>query len=371
MRRSVPPINLQGRFLGRDVYRAVRLMSAAIFVLASFLVPLGGVHEASAQLPPIPIPELPELPELPDPLPDPQPEPEESPSPTPTPEEDGVPDADSGTSGGPAGEPSDGPGSNPQDGSSGDGRGSGRESRGIEFLPEIPTFDYVRIPGAYTTDGLMMAATRLQSLGWSRSDAVSEVFRPFIVGGQANWVDTWGAPRYGPGPLRRTHEGQDVFCRYGAPVLASESGTIAYGNGGLGGIVARLYRPAGGYWYYAHLAETNHEEFPTGSMVEPGDVIGYCGNTGNAITTPSHVHFGWYETNGRARNPMRKLVSWLERAEERAKVKVANAHGDRVLEATSQSRRAALGTDWFPASGRRRTGLRRSNRRWSIAGIRH
>lgn len=205
----------------------------------------------------------------------------------------------------------------------------------FDYEPEVPTFDYVRIPGAYSTDGLVMAATRLRSFGWSEDEVVAQAFPPFIIGGRANWVDSWGAPRSGPGSIIRTHEGQDVFCRYGAPVLAVESGVIGYGTGGLGGIVARLFRPEGGYWYYAHLSDTNEKEFPAGSTVERGDVIGYCGNSGNAITTPPHVHFGWYDGTGRARNPMRKLVAWLQRAERRAGATVARAEGKRVAAASS------------------------------------
>ena len=326
------------------MYRSRRLFLAALLGLGGVLVPLGGSQQARAQLPP-----LPDLPDLPIPLPDPLPEPEESPSPTPTPEEDGAPEDDGGSAGEPAETPSDAPSSNPHAASSGNGGGSGRASPANEFVAEVPSFDYVRIPGAYSTDGLMMAANRLMSLGWDRNDAVSEVFRPFLVGGPANWVDSWGAPRSGPGPIKRTHQGQDVFCRYGDPVLAVEPGTVAYGTGGLGGIVARLYRPVGGYWYYAHLSQTNHEEFPTGSRVEPGDVIGYCGNSGNAITTPPHVHFGWYETNGQARNPMRKLVSWLERAEERAGPTVARAEGDRFKDATALMAARRFGDGFVPS----------------------
>ena len=331
--------------MGRIVSRARRLTAAALVVLGSSFVPLGGWPEARAQLPPIPIPDLPDLPV---PLPDPLPDPEESPSPTPTPEEDGAPDAGDGSADDSAGSSSDDSSPDPNGDSPRAGRGPGGGLPPLDFEPEIPTFDYVRIPGAYSTDGLLMAASRLRSLGWSRADVVSEIFRPFIVAGPANWVDTWGAPRSGPGPITRTHEGQDIFCRYGAPLLAAESGTVTYGTGGLGGIVARLNRPAGGYWYYAHLSDTNEVEFPAGSTVDAGDVIGFCGNSGNAITTPPHVHFGWYEASGRARNPMRKLVSWLQRSERRAGLTVARAHGDRVIHAASLTAARRFGDGMIP-----------------------
>jgi peptidoglycan LD-endopeptidase LytH len=53
--------------------------------------------------------------------------------------------------------------------------------------------------------------------------------------------------------------------------------------------------------------------------VRPGDVIGYCGNTGNALTTAPHVHFGWYDANGDAKDPMPFLVAWLRAAERSAR----------------------------------------------------
>ncbi|MDQ3958142.1 MAG: M23 family metallopeptidase, partial [Actinomycetota bacterium] len=174
------------------------------------------------------------------------------------------------------------------------------------------------IPGSFNTEKLLATAARLRSLGLPENEIASKVFAPFIIGGYATWIDTWGAPRYGPGPIVRTHEGQDVFCDVGTPLLASEPGIIEFDEGGLGGRVARLYRIDGSYWYYAHLSDWNTEDFQSGDTVQVGDVIGYCGNSGNALTTPAHVHFGWYQPNGNAKNPMRMLVGWLRAAQARA-----------------------------------------------------
>jgi len=145
-----------------------------------------------------------------------------------------------------------------------------------------------------------------------------QVYSPFIVAGRAAWVDTWGAPRYGPGSIVRSHEGQDVFCDYGAPVLASEDGIVEYGIDVLGGQIARLLRPDGSHWYYAHLSDWNTREFSSGDRVESGDIIGYCGNTGNAQSSHPHVHFGLYQPDGTATDPMPMLVEWLHTAEHRA-----------------------------------------------------
>ena len=43
--------------------------------------------------------------------------------------------------------------------------------------------------------------------------------------------------------------------------------------------------------YYAHL---DSQLVSPGQAVEVGDTVGFVGNTGNAITTPPHLHFGVY-----------------------------------------------------------------------------
>lgn len=187
-----------------------------------------------------------------------------------------------------------------------------------------------RIAGSFTTDKLVAVASRLRSIGRPADKVVAEVFSPFIIGGEAAWIDTWGAPRYGPGPIVRTHEGQDVFCNFGDPILATEPGTIEFDDGGLGGKIARLYRKDGSYWYYAHLSAFNTKEYKNGDSVQVGDIIGYCGNTGNALTTPPHVHFGWYQANGEAKNPMLQLVKWLQLAERKSGVALTKRSNERV-----------------------------------------
>jgi hypothetical protein len=40
-----------------------------------------------------------------------------------------------------------------------------------------------------------------------------------------------------------------------------------------------------------------------GQQVRAGDTIGFVGNTGNAVTTPPHLHFGIYRRPGGAIDP--------------------------------------------------------------------
>lgn len=42
-------------------------------------------------------------------------------------------------------------------------------------------------------------------------------------------------------------------------------------------------------YYYAHLSK--YLDFKTEDKIKQGQTIGYVGNTGNAVSTPSHLHF--------------------------------------------------------------------------------
>jgi murein DD-endopeptidase MepM/ murein hydrolase activator NlpD len=106
-----------------------------------------------------------------------------------------------------------------------------------------------------------------------------------------------------------------VFCNADAPVLAVEPGRVELVSDDLGGTVVRLHHERGGYWYYAHLSGYP-EGLATGDTVETGDVIGYCGTSGNAAGTAPHVHFGSYPGPV---NPMGDLIDWLITAETEAR----------------------------------------------------
>lgn len=306
--------------------RAVARVSLAIVLLAAGVVaPRLGVASALAApvgLQPVPTPLLSDL------IGDPEPEPTDDPGGG---EEDpGEEDPGDGSGGGDgSGDGSgDGRGDNPKGDRDGDGKlegkregpggKDGRGKRNKKRESVIPAAGTPEIPGSFTTNDLMAIAAHLRSLGWSAEDVISRVYPPFIIAGEATWIDTWGVPRYGPGPIVRTHEGQDVFCDYGDPVLAPEAGYVSFSDGGLGGITARVHTSDGAYWYLTHLSDLNTEQLSAGDQVAPGTVLGYCGNSGNAATTPPHVHFGWYQPSGVAKDPMRSLISWLREAEDRA-----------------------------------------------------
>lgn len=115
-------------------------------------------------------------------------------------------------------------------------------------------------------------------------------------------ADTWGEAR----SEGRTHEGVDIFAARNTPVYAATSGyVLRVGENRLGGIIVFTVGPGGVRYYYAHL-ERVANGVQVGTPVTTDTVIGFVGNSGNAETTPPHLHFGLY-TNG-AQNPYPLLI---------------------------------------------------------------
>ena len=116
-------------------------------------------------------------------------------------------------------------------------------------------------------------------------------------------ANTWHAPR----PNGRTHQGVDIFARRGTPVLSVSEGIVTrIGESGLGGKVVFVTGRGGRAYYYAHL-DGFAPDLEVGGFVHQNTVLGYVGNTGNARTTPPHLHFGVYTMTG-AINPLPLLV---------------------------------------------------------------
>jgi len=100
----------------------------------------------------------------------------------------------------------------------------------------------------------------------------------------------------------RRHEGIDIFGPKLTPVVASADGVVTrVGENNLGGLVVMMRPNDKNYTlYYAHLDKQLAVE---GQQVKTGDTLGLMGNTGNARTTPPHLHFGIY-TGGGAIDPL-------------------------------------------------------------------
>ncbi len=111
-----------------------------------------------------------------------------------------------------------------------------------------------------------------------------------VVGVQPDDLyNSWGQARDGG---RRRHKGIDIFAPKGTAVVAVADGIISYiGEQPKGGLCLWLTTENGTSFYYAHLDRWAAGLFE-GMEVRSGDLLGYVGNTGNAKTTPPHLHFG-------------------------------------------------------------------------------
>ncbi|MFD2885542.1 M23 family metallopeptidase [Chitinophaga cymbidii] len=104
----------------------------------------------------------------------------------------------------------------------------------------------------------------------------------------------WGAARDAGA---RRHEGIDLFAKFRTPVVAAADGVVtSVSESNLGGKTVWMRPEDKSYvLYYAHLDEQLVRE---GQRVKTGDTLGLMGNTGNARTTPPHLHFGIYGRGG-------------------------------------------------------------------------
>ncbi len=74
-----------------------------------------------------------------------------------------------------------------------------------------------------------------------------------------------------------------------------------WSSGRLGGIALWLRGDDGARYYYAH---NTANVAPAGARVQAGQLVAYVGTTGNAATTPPHIHFEAHPAGGSgARNP--------------------------------------------------------------------
>lgn len=122
---------------------------------------------------------------------------------------------------------------------------------------------------------------------------------PVSAAGKPNIGSFWGDGRDNGG---RKHEGIDIFAPKLTPAIAAAEGTVTnVTENKLGGLVVFMRPESRDYTlYYAHL---DKQLVQNGQNVRIGDTIGLVGNTGNARTTPAHLHFGIY-TSGGAIDPL-------------------------------------------------------------------
>jgi murein DD-endopeptidase MepM/ murein hydrolase activator NlpD len=193
--------------------------------------------------------------------------------------------------------------------------GSGREVRTIDIPGAQPGKDLVQPwdgltnGGRPVADGSYRVVVAVASGGQKEAGGV-ELHRHFFPvrgpHGVRGPVGEFNAPRNGG----RLHKGFDVTARCGTPLAAVTTGTVvkrAY-DPRLDGnyIVIRGLGESRKYWY-AHMSHPS--PFHRGDEIHVGEIVGHIGRTGNAASTPCHLHFEIHR-NGRAIDPKPYLRAW-------------------------------------------------------------
>ena len=144
----------------------------------------------------------------------------------------------------------------------------------------------------------------------STTDARFEYHRfKFPIRGGHTYGDGIGAARSG-----HTHQGQDIFARCGAPLVAARGGRVQW----------KAYHASAGYYLvidgrgtghdYAYMHLKKRSRLHEGERVRTGQRIGQVGESGNA--TGCHLHMeewtapGWYEGGHFMRAITKHLKKW-------------------------------------------------------------
>lgn len=180
------------------------------------------------------------------------------------------------------------------------------------------------------------------------TDKITGFHSPVLFGPELDDIeDTWGEARTGG----RVHEGTDIMALKGDLIVSPVRAVVTnIGTDRLGGNFVITTVPGGEQFYYAHLTDAA-DNITEGSILNPGDLIGFVGNTGDAKKTEPHLHLGIY-FNKVANNPYARLTEAFSLEDQMASlrkilatydiapliaVSLVENHRDTLLKAQSQN----------------------------------
>lgn len=142
-------------------------------------------------------------------------------------------------------------------------------------------------------------------------DIVEKMPVPVLFVQYSKIYSDFGDPRDGGA---REHEGQDIIAPRGTPIISpTEAVVTRTGKGGSAGIYVYTANPGGESFRYMHL-EKIAEGIKEGTELKVGDLIGYVGDTGNALGGVTHLHFE-IRDGREALDPYPRITGTLTRAE--------------------------------------------------------
>lgn len=193
--------------------------------------------------------------------------------------------------------------------------GGGREVRRIELPGVHPGVDKTEVWNGLDDAGRLVPDGSYRVLvgvaGGNEKEAGTVELRGHIYPvraphGARGAVGEFRAPRNGG----RWHKGFDITASCGTPLAAARTGTVVKrafdprldGNY----VVIRGLGERRKYWY-SHMAHPSR--FRKGELVHVGEIVGHIGRTGNAGSTPCHLHFELHR-HGRPVDPEPSLRAW-------------------------------------------------------------
>jgi murein DD-endopeptidase MepM/ murein hydrolase activator NlpD len=193
--------------------------------------------------------------------------------------------------------------------------GAGNEVRRIELPGVEPGSNQVQKWDGLTDGGRLVADGTYHVVvavtGGADREAGSVILRRYLFPvrgphGTRGAVGEFNAPRNGG----RRHKGFDVTGNCGTPLASAVTGTVIERkfDARLDGnyVVIRGLGERRSY-LYAHMVHAS--PFHRGDLVHVGQVVGHIGRTGNAGSTPCHLHFEIH-LRGRPIDPKPYLRAW-------------------------------------------------------------
>lgn len=182
-------------------------------------------------------------------------------------------------------------------------------------LTLLPTSVFAQTMGSSTADEINTQAIRgyriqsselrqkIQTLDTASTTAVTI---PVLFGiAVKDLLSNFGDPR----SEGRIHAGEDIMGAMGTPIVSpTHAVVIRIGSGAREGISLYTANPGGETFVYMHLDRVG-EGVTEGTVLEPGSLIGYVGNTGNASGGAAHLHFEIHDTAGTPTDPFPRLTN--------------------------------------------------------------
>ncbi|MFN2590019.1 MAG: M23 family metallopeptidase, partial [Actinomycetota bacterium] len=139
---------------------------------------------------------------------------------------------------------------------------------------------------------------------------------PLPVAGSAAWSNDWHAFR--PCPEAHLHQGLDIFAARGTPAVSVFDAVVTgVKDGAVSGLAVSIRDARGTEYFYAHL-ERFAKGLHAGQRVHAGQVLGYVGDSGNAVGTRPHIHFEIH-LRGLPTTPKPYVDRWLLTAQAKAR----------------------------------------------------